>query len=225
MKNSIKKSIVVLICLFLFTSTLVSINAKENKFSTTEEKQVKTITLYRCGVEGEVESIDVTFEYSDLDELSELIQKKCEELFETDKDLKELYEDILSDVNAKARTYDIGWLFVKSRGVGTHIQWKVRLTVFLKLKIFKGVFPKIASKAKWQIYCKYLNDSRSETSITPIVQYLMGMKGARVINGSHSVYVRKFFGYTSWIGRMSLSPSDVIPRSFVGIARVAICNK
>lgn len=47
----------------------------------------------------------------------------------------------------------------------------------------------------------------------------------KTILGNHSVLVRNFVGYTTWCGRFSQSPLDILPRAFCGYARFVVCNK
>jgi hypothetical protein len=65
------------------------------------------------------------------------------------------------------------------------------------------------------IFCRYANDANANTSITP----LFGEdKETIYVEGNHMVFALGFIGYTSWFGRVSQSPFDIIARTFSGYA-------
>ena len=41
------------------------------------------------------------------------------------------------------------------------------------------------------------------------------------INGSHNLLLLNFVGITTWIGRFSITPLKIIPKSLNGVARLA----
>lgn len=223
----IKKTIVLLVCL-IFISSAISISIGktiEKQAQPNENVKVEKITLFRHGIDGSVTPIEVEIEVKEGQDLSKVIIEKCKELFEKDSKLNDFLEDLNSEKTQDDLTTKWGWLFVNSRGKGTHIKTKFIYRFLILLYLFKLRFPRLALKVKREIFCNYENDPNAETTIIPIVKYLTGIEQKQIITGNHSVFVHQFSGFTTWSGRFSITPEDKFSRAFFGFARFVLVKQ
>jgi len=221
-----------LICLAIFTSFIVLTSSASISLAKEIEdsEKIVTITLYRHGIDGSINPIDINIDLSD-GNFEDLIQEKCNELLKDDETIQEYLENFTFNL-----TGDTGILLVKSRGKGFHFEHKVRIKLFNRPKILERILDKftifkfrlpnlnIITKKPY-LFCKYSNDEKANTTITPLLRSLQNENASKTIEGNHSVLVYNFIGYTSWFGRFSFSPFDILPRTFVGYGRVAVCNR
>ena len=215
-----KKLLVTIISLLFLTTGVVSSYANEiNKsIEKTEEApeenvQLSTVvTLYRHGVDGSIKPLNVNIKYWDNEDLGDAIAEKCEELFKNDDEFKDL--ENLS--NIKLGFYSI----VSSKGRGFHYQMALLGKLTIRYVLFRLGLPRVHSLFITPlIVCKYKNDPKAKTTIKSII---LGGR-TKEINGSHMVIAHNFIGITSWIGRFSFTPLNILPKSFFGIARFTFC--
>ena len=226
-----KTMLIVLVCLSIIVSS-VGVNAVSlktvDKTSTSEANVAhKTVTLYKHLPDGSVEPVEVDLEIKEDTDLGKLLEEKCQEIFDSDYELKDFFKEKSNETKINITlTGDWGWLFVKSRGRGFHFKAKPLVNMFVQFSLFKLNLPFILSNIKrpW-VFCRYPKDGKAETTITPIIRSLIGLNCTKTITGHHSVLVRKFVGVTTWVGRVSFTPLDILPKAFYGIARWVICNK
>ena len=70
------------------------------------------------------------------------------------------------------------------------------------------------------VFCRYKKDLNANTTITSLL-----LSNTKYVSGNHTVIVHNFIGFTTWFGRFSFSPLDLISRSLFGVAKFAICIK
>jgi len=231
MIKKIRPVLMTLVCLSILVSA-VGVNAFAlktiNKTSTSEMTIThKTVTFYKHLPDGSVEPVEVDLEIKDDEDLGQLLEEKCQEIFNSDLELKDFFKEKGNETKINITlTGDWGWLFVKSRGRGFHFKAKPLVNMFVQFSLFKLNLPFILSNIKRPlVFCRYPKDGKAETTITPIIRSLIGLNCTKTITGHHSVLVRKFVGITTWAGRVSFTPLDIFPKAFYGIARWVICNK
>jgi len=219
MKISIKKTIVMLVCLAILMSiTSVSYAmTTEQKGMIAENKyegktiSTKTITLYRYGPDGSIMPVEVKIDAKNGQYIGEAIANKCEELFKNDRELQ-------NSTNISVLKMGL-FCKIKSQGRGFHYQMKLLGKLAIRYILFRLELPRIHTLLdKPLIYCNYEKDTRANTTITSLL-----FNKTQYIDGKHSVIVRDFVGYTSWFGRFSFSPFDILPRGFFGYAKLAVC--
>ena len=219
MKKNLKKIIVIATCLtFLLTigGNAIAVELKsDSKDQSISEKTIeKTFTIYRYGLNGEIEPFKVTLDLKKGEDISKALEKKCEELFENDAELQ-TYISKLQENNSNS-SFGFGLYNIKSRGKGFHFKTKLFVKIIAKFILLKLKLPHIKVLYKRRtVFCNYKNDINAETNITPILP-LIGDKNNTLIKGNHSILVRNFKGYTTWLGRFAFTP--FLPRSFCGIA-------
>lgn len=181
-----------------------------------EEETIKVLTqemtLYRHGPDGTIEPIKVVLKYLENEDIDEVIADKCEELFKED---KELNQTLFSG-------FKLGfYCTVKSRGRGFHYQMQLAGKLLIRYSLVRLGLPRMHSLLTTPIvFCSYKKDPRANTTITPLVLNI-----SKHMSGNHTVLVRNFVGITSWSGRFSITPLDIFPRSFYGLAKTVICVK
>jgi len=217
MKLTVKRLSIFLICLTLFLSSTGLASAFQN---ISNNSKIDTIIIYRYGPDGSVIPVELNVNL-ERKNLKEILIDKCKELLENDSQI----QDFLSNVTFNF-TADAGYLFIKSQGRGFHFKTKTEVKILTKFKLFKLMIPRIKIKTnKDLIFCRYYNDERANTTIKPIIRNIMGKNATKYIEGNHTIFVRNFVGYTTWCGRFSFSPFDILPRTFVGFGRLVVCNK
>lgn len=212
MKLPIKKTIVMLVCLAILMPA-ISVAYGE----TIEDKEIstETITLFRYGPDGSITPVKVKIDTTGGKDLGQAIADKCEELFGNDAGMQKYMEKSIGNSNIS-----IGILKIKSHGRGFHFKTKLLAKMAINLILLKLNLPRLGVMIeKPLIFCKYSKDTKANTTITPILR----PNAIKSIQGPHSVVVIDFVGFTTWIGRISISP--ILPRSFFGIARLAAIQK
>jgi hypothetical protein len=198
------------------TASLVS--TPEARMNTLENSSIetveitKTVTFYRHSLDSSITPITVDITLKDGQKLEEILVDTCSELLDNDEELQKLLQDFINDNNNFASK-------VKSRGKGFHFKMKIRYKLGKGIKLFPLLPPYFIGGIKIPlIYCRYPKDVNANTSITP----LMGEdKETIYVEGAHTVFALGFIGYTSWLGRVSRSPFDILPRMFTGYALLA----
>jgi len=211
MRLPVKKTIVMLSCLVILMPA-ISVAYGE----TIEEKAIstETITLFRYGPDGSITPVKVKIDNKDGKDIGEAIADKCEELFVNDAEMQNYMEKSIGNF-----TISIGVLKVKSHGRGFHFKTKLLEKMALNFILFKLDLPRLGVMAKKPlIFCKYSRDARANTTITPLLR----TNAKKSIEGPHSVVAINFIGFTTWFGRISISP--ILPRAFFGIARLVACK-
>ena len=226
MKRTIKTSITMVACLLILFSSVGYSLAEETKKDV--KLQSMTITLYRYGIDGSVTPIDTEIDIGEGKNFEEKLANKCSELLQNDGQLQNLLENLTSNLTATA-----GFLFIKSSGKGFHFESKTRIKLLKrpkilskllnKIKFFKIKLPKIKLfHKKTYLFCKYAKDPTANTTIIPLIRSAINESYIKNVQGNHSVFVYDFVGYTTWCGRFSFSPLDILPRAFAGYGRTAI---
>ena len=220
MNRLLKNSLAIFICAtFLFSiiaaSAIADIDLELNK-------KTQKVTLYRYGPDGSVKPVDVEVLFNNGQNLADAIAEKCEELAESDIEIQSFLGDNNTSNGTNTSILKLGFLSkVKSKGRGFHFKCKTKVNVLIRFKLFSLLLPKIRVWARTPIvFCKYSNDSRAHTTIISTQDSNL----TKVVEGSHSVFIYNFVGFTSWCGRFSFSPFDVLPRSFSGYAMFVSCK-
>ena len=145
--------------------------------------------------------------------LGEAIADKCQELFENDEELQEY----LTSIGIK-----LGFICkIKSRGKGFHYQTKLIEKILLRFIRFRLALPRLNTLLTSPlVFCRYKKDLNANTTITSLL-----LSNTKYVSGNHTVIVHNFIGFTTWFGRFSFSPLDLISRSLFGVAKFAICIK
>ncbi|UCB58330.1 MAG: hypothetical protein JSV67_06950 [Thermoplasmatales archaeon] len=208
-----KKMINILISLMLVITALsLSVSAGDENSSIETVQITKTVTFYRHSLDGSITPITVDISLKDGQNLEEILVDTCSELLDNDEELQKLLQDFINDDNTFVSK-------VKSRGKGFHFKMKIRYKLGKGIKLFPLLPPYFIGGIKIPlIYCRYLDDVNGNTSITPLMG---GDKETIYVEGAHTVFALGFIGYTSWFGRVSLSPFDILPRMFTGYALLA----
>ena len=220
MNKLLKNSFAIFVCaVFLFSAIAISATAGTDLEL---NKKTQKITLYRYGPDGFVKPVDVDVSLKNGQNLADAIAEKCEELVESDIEIQSFLGDNNTSNDTNASILKLGFLSkVKSKGRGFHFKFKTKVNVLTKFKLFSLLLPKIRIWARTPIvFCKYSNDSRAHTTIISTQDSNL----TKVVEGSHSVFIYNFVGFTSWCGRFSFSPFDVLPRSFSGYAMFVSCK-
>jgi len=215
-------------CFILITSSVGSSLAEEMKDE--ESEDYFTVVFYRYDIDGSVIPISVDIDIGDGENLEDKISSKCDELFKNDIEIQGQLDNL-----TKNYTIGAGFLLVRSVGKGFHYESKTRKKLLKRPKILKKIIDKInilkiklpdlnLLGRKKHVFCKYAYDLEANTTITPIVRSSINESYVKTVEGQHSVYVYNFVGYTSWLGRFSFSPLDVLPRAFTGYGNLIICN-
>lgn len=210
---------VLLVCLVLLITSFTAMSAVDEKTLT------KTVTLYRYGSDGTISPITVDLKLKKGEDLAEILADKCNELVENDFEMRNFIQNSCNSSNETdntTETYKSLNIFSKinSKGKGLHLKTKIRWKLVSKFKIFRILPPYFRKTATIPfIYCKYTNDPTANTTI-----HSMLFNSTKSFEGNHSIFVYKFVGYASWIGRFSFTPFDFLPRSFSGYAAVAYCK-
>ena len=167
----------------------------------------KTVTFYRHTLDGSITPITVAITPKEGQKLEEILVDTCSELLDNDEELQKFLQNFINDNNISVSK-------VKSRGKGFHFKMNIRYKLGNGIKLFPLLPPYFIGGIKIPlIYCRYPKDANANTSITP----LMGEdKEIIYVEGSHTVFALGFIGYTSWFGRVSRSPFNILPRTFDG---------
>lgn len=219
MKSMYKKSLAVAIC-FLFMLTIAqagickTVNSK-NKEETEKKVYTQEITLYRYGLDGEINPVEVEIVAEEGEDLSKVVQEKCKELFKEDEELQGYVQDLETKANNSGFKFGWGSYRISSRGIGSHFKTKWIIRLVIKFILFKLGLPRLNLPGRRRvIYCNYNTDPKANTTVEPILG-ILGTRQRTSVEGNHSVFVNNFRGFTTWIGRFS--KSSLIPRAFYGI--------
>jgi hypothetical protein len=197
------------------TSSAMNIKQSEEKiqeFSSKAKIFSKKVTLYRHGLDGSITPVTVKLNLGETKDIGDAIIEKCQELFEKDFQFKNL--ENISKI--KFGLYNI----ISSKGRGFHYQMKLLGKLSIRYILFRLGLPRLNTIFNDPIIiCRYKKDKNAKTTINPIIP---GLK-TKVVNGSHTVIVHDFIGFTSWRGRFSFTPLNLIPKSFFGVAKFSFC--
>ena len=217
-----KKLITIIITLTFLSSGLVTASAiniskpriKELKENISESSlHPNNVIIYRHGPDGSITPVKIDLELEDEQDIGEAIIDKLDELLENDQEIQELMQLLNFTIDFGVR--------IKSKGKGVHFQTLFFEKILIKFILFRLGLPRIAPIcAKPLIFCKYSKDEQAKTTI----KFLYGFGGSTEMTGEHTVIVRNFIGYTTWLRRFSFSPINVLPRAFSGYARIAFCR-
>ncbi len=239
MLSKTKKIIAILSCLmFVITifTNVSSLDIEKKAESDNEIENIETITFYRLGVDDSITTMSVDINLEENKDIEEILEDKCRELFENDPEFQSYIEnegnnlDTENEVDSSNLLQNFvgawGILLVSSRGKGLHLKTKPIYSIYLKLNLFKIKLPRIViRKIISHMFCRYPNDPTAKTTIIPLIRTSINPYSIRNITGNHSVYVHRFMGFTTWLGRKDFSPLNMAPRAFYGIARRVICHK
>lgn len=212
----LKKSIALMVCIFFVLTSMTAISE-----SIVDEKNItiiEKVTLLRYGPDGSVEPVIVEIELKEDQDIDNVIAEKCNELLSLDQEI----QDLLNNQTGVNRTSGV-FKVVSSKGKGLHFKLKTRLRLTLNKKLTSLKLPRISViPRKPLIYCNYVNDPNAYTEVSPM--FKSDPNATKIVTGNHSVLALNFIGYTSWSGRFSFTPFDILPRSFSGIALFIICK-
>jgi hypothetical protein len=213
MNKIMKKITITLICIAFVTTAVGSSSALF-----TDDETVREITLYRHGLDGSITPIKTTIKLGDGGNIGEIMMEKCRELFENDIEIQNYLNKSLN-----ISQIPIGFITkIGSYGKGLHYQSKFLEKMTLKFVLFRLGLPRIHTIiSRPLILCKYSKDINAKTTMNPLLRPYTN----KVIEGNHTVAVINFIGITSWIGRFSMSPFDILPRAFFGIGNFDFCMK
>ncbi len=228
MKKNLKKILVLSTCLiFLLTITqnVISVELKnEIKDEKTIEKQSnsETIILYRYGLNGEIEPVKVSIKIGENEEISELIQEKCRELFENDEEFQSYIKECLNDENKTDNNTDyslgLGKFYVASRGKGFHFQSKILEKIILRLLLRKILLPPNLIRLRTKSIACFYRSNLSATFINPVIDIYGNNTNNTVVKGPHTLVMSGFKGYTGWFKRVKFTP--LIGRSLFGVCKI-----
>lgn len=232
MKRNIKK-IITMIITFTFLLSAVSIsqaNAVNKTILKDEKIETEKVTLYRYGPDGSVTPIEVEVDTENIDDIEEFLADKCEELFQKDTEIQNFVKSKINNFMENRTqfnlSFDFGYLHVKSKGKGFHYNTVLLGKIMLRYILFRLGLPRPQSIfAKQIIFCRYPRDNSSQTTITPIIRSVFRPNATTQINGNHSLMLISFVGFTSWLGRFSRTPFDIIPKTLNGVAKFAFWNE
>ena len=158
------------------------------------------------------------------------LEDKCKELFEKDTEIQNFTKNKINSFTENRTqfnlSFDFGFLHVKSKGRGFHYNTVLLGQIIFRYALFRLGLPRPQSIfAKPLVFCRYSRDNSSQTTITPIIRSAFRTNETTQINGNHSLLLISFVGITSWVGRFSRTPFDIIPKTLNGIARFAFWNE
>jgi hypothetical protein len=226
MQKWMKKSIALVICLMFLLTAVASCNAiKIEKNNDVEDEPDKyqsssrSITLQRVGPDGSITPIEVTLKLENDEDLIEAVIEKCEELMNSDAEMKNLFDvnEDEDDENGLEIDYRVK---ITSYGRGFHFKTKYRFTFVFLNRFFNLLFPwiRLQFTRPW-VFCRYDNDSKAKTVIK------RNIFNSTVIEGNHSILLRHFVGFALWSGRFDNSSGNLFPKLIHGRAKIIVCNK
>ena len=190
------KLFVVLVTSIIISSGITTISAidiKNNNISTKEkitDTNIETVTLFRYGLDGSIEQIEIEIEVDKKTDIAELIEEKCQDLIEDDIEFQNLLTNN-SKLNFLSK--------IRSRGRGIHFKIAPQILWPVKFKLFPLLPPYIFRRVKIPIiYCRYPRDQYARTEITPLIG-----GNTNTTEGYHSVLSVGFYGFKWWIGSVS----------------------
>jgi len=184
----------------------IKTGTSENSLIKTDEK-TKTITIYKYTLDGSITPITIEITQKKGQKLEDAIINKCNELLNNDIKLQKSIQKYINNTNIPVSK-------IKSHGRGFHLKMKIRFKLGKGIKISPILPPYFIGGIKIPIiYCRYTKDAKANTSITPLTGE---NKETIYIEGNHTIYAFGFIGYTTWIGHISRTPFDILPRTFAG---------
>lgn len=217
MRKISKKTISLIVAITFLLTTIATASALtiDNKSNTDETEIIystEKITIYRYGLDGKVQPIEIEVNEKDGQTIDDALMKKCDELFENDVEMQKAMNSTNKSISFFSR--------VTSQGKGFHYKSMLLESIAYRFILIRLGLPRLSTFLhKTIVFCKYTNDINAETTIRPILS-----NTTKVMEGSHSVFILNFIGYTTWIGRFSKSPFDLAPRHFSGIGRFVFCK-
>jgi hypothetical protein len=210
-----KKTIVMLVCLAIL---MPAISVAYGETIEEKESSTETITLFRYGPDGSITPVKVKIDTSDGKDLGEAIADKCEELFVKDSEMQNYAE---KSISIGKYNISIGITKVKSHGRGFHFKTKFLEKLAINIILFKLELPRLGVMVKKPlVFCRYSRDGKAQTTMDPLLRNKEN--STKIITGPHSVAAINFIGFTTWFGRVSISP--ILPRAFFGIANIVVCK-
>ena len=215
-----KKIIATFICLTFILLAVTSSSAITVKQQDLENEEpvkettffTETVTFYRHGPDGSVKSVKLNLELEGKQDIGDAMIAKCDELLENDEEIQNLLKGMNLSVFCR----------VKSKGIGFHYKTMLLEKICLRFLLWKLELPRVATwLAKPLIFCRYKEDSNAKTEFKPLI----GSGKDKEMEGEHFVVVNSFIGYTTWVGRISITPLNIIPKAFSGYARFAFCKE
>jgi len=214
MNNKIVKTFLIAIILLILLSPAYLSDVEKN---IENEEKIEEITLIKHSPDGTIKPIKVKIEIEKNENLDEKIVDKCEELTKKDDEIQNYINNLDENNTSKIKGFLVK---VKSSGKGFHFKFKTKLKICVKKKLLSLSLPKIIALGRIPfIYCNYKNDPNAYTQISPLIKN--DVNSTKIINGNHTIFVYNFVGFTSWTGRFSFTPFDMLPRGFSGIALYA----
>jgi len=226
MQKWMKKSIAIVTCLMFLATAVTSCNAikiqKNNEVEDElEESQSlsRTITLQRVGPDGSITPVEVTLELENDEDFIEAVIEKCEELMNSDAEMKSLFDDDENEVEETGLQIDYSSK-ITSYGRGFHFKTKYRFRFVFANRVFSLILPwiRLLYTRPW-VFCRYDNDSKAKTI------WRRNIFNKTVIEGNHSILLRHFVGFALWPGRFDNSSGNLLPKLIHGRARIVVCNK
>ena len=213
--HKFEKKLIAIVVSLAFVITGISSASSVNTNEVEKIREVSTfpVTIYRHGIDGSVEPMEINLKLEEGKYLGEAIADKCQELFENDEELQEY----LTSIGIK-----LGFLCkIKSSGKGFHYQTKLIEKIILRVIRFRLALPRLNTLLTSPlVFCRYKKDLNANTTITSLL-----LSNTKYVSGNHTVIIHNFIGFTTWFGRFSFSPLDLISRSLFGVAKFAICIK
>jgi hypothetical protein len=167
----------------------------------------ETITrvVYRYGPSG-VTPVKISVQVEKGVNLEDTVLDKCAELAKNDTELQQFLNDSGLGITCTS--------FIKSRGRGFHVDFKLRIPVKRYFKKFPNLPPFYRMMKIPVVYCNYPTDPEAVSSIRSF-----GSGNTTYITGSHTVMAAGFFGYTTWAGFVA-KRGFILRCGFAGFALV-----
>ena len=195
------------------TASALTINNKTNTDKTEIISSTEKITIYRYGLDGKAQPIEIEVNAKEGQTIDDALMQKCDELFENDAEM----QNAMNSTNRSIAFFSR----VTSRGKGLHYKSMLLGSIAYRAILFRLGLPRLSTFLhRTIVFCRYKEDADAKTTIRPILS-----NTTKVMNGTHSVFILNFIGYTTWIGRFSKSPFDATPRHFSGIGRFVFCKE
>ena len=221
---------IIFILLTAQVSSAISASQKESSAENNDDTDENELTLniLRYGPDGSVEHVTVNTELNEDGDLQEQVNKICHKLFENDFEMQNYVKEQTKNTNSSGTPFvsRFGIVSVESSGMGKHVKTKGLFEKLLKIIPLRLRLTRVMVKfCHPTIFCDYSNDATANTTMYPLIRAILGGNVTDNVKGNHTIFVRGFVGFASWIGRQSSSPFDVLPRSLTGIARTVICKR
>jgi hypothetical protein len=202
MLSTIKKFTAISILILVLLSGLAGASNVFNfKSLNYDSASTKTITLYRYGPDGTVNSMQINIDPKDGKNLEDVIAEKCREMMGNDAVIQSYLSGNNSNttINAFSR--------VTSHGKGTHLKspFSIRIPFLFLLKY--GLLQKLPLRyrilgPRWipLVIGNYSQDESAETDIKTVPTPIRPDATQITVEGKHIVLIYGFVGYTGWRG-------------------------